>query len=371
MKFVDEFRDATLAKAILDRIQRQSTRRWVIMEVCGGQTHGLLKYGIDELLHDTVELIHGPGCPVCVTDAVYVDLAVQLSLTPGFAVATFGDMLRVPGTAESLAAARGRGGRVREFYSPCDAVQWANEEPELEVVFFAVGFETTAPSTALAVLQAQMLGLRNFSVLACHVRVEPAMDAVMASSDNRVQGFLAAGHVCSITGWDTYSAFVQRWRVPVIVTGFEPVDLLAGIAECVQQLESGNCEVINCYGRSVTSHGNRDAQAMIDHVYVPCDRPWRGLGTIPSGGLQLRDEYLRYDAIQKFGLESHPEESHPQASACRAGEVLSGRIKPCDCREFGIGCRPEHPLGAPMVSSEGACSAWFRYRHREANVARN
>lgn len=393
MKYVDEFRDAELAEQLLERIRSRVTQRWVIMEVCGGQTHSLLRYGIDIALEEKIELVHGPGCPVCVTDQTFIDLAVRLSFEKGVVVATFGDMLRVPGSSHSLTSARSLGGSVREFYSPSDAVSWASENREVEVVFFAVGFETTAPATALALLQARELGLSNFFVLASHVRVIPAMESILTSPDNRVQGFLAAGHVCAVTGFDVYEDFVARFQVPVVVTGFEPIDLLLGIEEVVSQLEAGEAAVKNCYGRTVSAAGNRHALDLLAKVYRPVDRSWRGMGSVAAGGFELIPEFAGFDAIQRFpriaaevGLLSNTTRLEERAAEvseslsssrladfqpkqevinnCRAGEVLSGRIKPSQCPEFGKSCLPEHPLGAPMVSSEGACAAWYRYRSR-------
>ena len=364
MKFIDEFRDPVLATELVRRIRATAKQPWVLMEVCGGQTHSLLRHGIDVELKDTVELIHGPGCPVCVTDISAIDLALQLANLPGVVLASFGDMLRVPGSHGSLLTARATGGNVMMVYSPVDAVRYAQRHPDQQVVFFAVGFETTAPATALAVLQAHQLGLENFSVLVSHVRVQPAMDALMQAPDNRVQGFLAAGHVCSITGYDAYDDFAKRYRVPVVVTGFEPVDLLQGILECVTLLESGTAEVRNTYGRSVERRGNPAAQRVVETVYEIDNRAWRGFGIIPAGGYRLREEYATFDAQQRFGLTCSSEKNDPVvAQRCRAGDVLSGRLKPCDCPEFGKVCTPDSPLGAPMVSSEGACAAYFRY-HR-------
>lgn len=394
MKYVDEFRDAGLAEQLLERIRSRVTRRWVIMEVCGGQTHSLLRYGIDVALEDKIELVHGPGCPVCVTDRAFIDGAVRLSFEKDVVVATFGDMLRVPGSSHSLTSARSLGGNVREFYSPSDAVIWASQHREVEVVFFAVGFETTAPATALALMQARELGLSNFSVLASHVRVIPAMESILNSPDNRVQGFLAAGHVCAVTGSDVYEDFVARFQVPVVVTGFEPIDLLLGIEEVISQLESGEAAVKNCYGRTVSAIGNRHAQDLVAKVYRPVDRGWRGMGIVAAGGFELNPEFASFDASRRFPriavdvgllpkstqLEERPAEVNGALSSsrqvdfqrtlevvndCRAGEVLSGRIKPSQCPEFGKRCHPEHPLGAPMVSSEGACAAWYRYRSRD------
>ncbi len=364
MKFIDEFRDPVLATELVRRIRATANQPWVLMEVCGGQTHSLLRHGIDVELQGVVELIHGPGCPVCVTDISAIDLAQQLASLPGVVLASFGDMLRVPGSEGSLLTSRAAGARVMMVYSPIDAVRYARSHPDQQVVFFAVGFETTAPSTALAVLQAYQLGLANFSVLVSHVRVQPAMEALMQVPDNRVQGFLAAGHVCSITGYDSYHEFAKRYRVPVVVTGFEPVDLLQGILECVRQLESGTAEVRNSYSRSVERFGNPAAQRVVETVYEIDDRAWRGLGVIPAGGYRLRDEYAAFDAHRRFHLTcSSAKNDSAAAQRCRAGEVLSGRLKPCDCAEFGRSCTPDSPLGAPMVSSEGACAAYHRY-HR-------
>ena len=363
MKYVDEFRDPTAARTLVDEIRLRATRRWVIMEVCGGQTHGLLRYGIETLLEDVVELIHGPGCPVCVTPAEDIDLARQLASRPEVILTSFGDMLRVPGQSRSLLEARAAGADVRIVYSPVDALQIAREHPEREVVFFAVGFETTAPATALAVLQAEQLGLRNFSVLTSHVRVLPAMEAVMQAAGNRVQGFLAAGHVCTITGFDDYSGFAARFNSPVVVTGFEPVDLLEGIRDCVQQLEAGTAAATNQYARSVRQHGNLAAQQVLDRVYQVADSPWRGLGVIPGGGLRLRPELQNFDARLRFGsliVREHP--APATDNDCPAADVLAGRLRPTDCPHFGTTCTPMSPRGAPMISSEGACAAYFRYR---------
>jgi len=361
VKYLDEFRDPGLAKRLLEDIQRTATRPWTIMEVCGGQTHGLLRHGIDDALRDVVELLHGPGCPVCVTPVEVIDQAIELSLRPEVRLATFGDMLRVPGTRESLLMARRCGARVQLVYSPLDAVALAREEPGREVVFLAVGFETTAPATALAVEQAASLGLSNFSVLMAHVRVEPAMAAIAAAAGCRVDGFLAAGHVCTITGCEVYRDFVARYRKPVVVTGFEPVDLLQGILNSVQLLERGQAEVVNAYGRSVTAAGNAAAQGLLQRVFRVADRPWRGLGWMAAGGLLLREQFRAWDAVDKFGLSSVGEVGAAEATGCRSGEVMSGRLRPSDCPHFGTDCTPESPLGAPMVSGEGACNAYYRY----------
>jgi hydrogenase expression/formation protein HypD len=367
MKYVDEFRDADLARRLVREIRRIGTQRWVLMEVCGGQTHSLLRHGIEAELADCVELIHGPGCPVCVTPVEAIDFARDLSLRPGVIVTSFGDMLRVPGSNGSLLDARSHGAAVRTVYSPLDAVGLAQKNPHTQVVFFAVGFETTTPATALAALQAASLGLENFSMLVAHVRVQPAMEALLEAQDNRIQAFLAAGHVCAVMGYDSYAELVSRYRVPVVVTGFEPVDLLQGIFECVRQLEMGQATVINCYGRSVHRGGNRAAQEIVSRVYEIADRPWRGLGVIPGGGLALRAEFARFDAVRRFG--SAVLLPVVDDTRCRSGDVLSGRIRPTECPSFGTSCRPESPLGAPMVSSEGACAAYYQYRRERLATA--
>jgi hydrogenase expression/formation protein HypD len=362
MKYVDEFRDPEHCQRLLAEIHQTATRRWTLMEVCGGQTHGLLRYGIDNALEDVVRLIHGPGCPVCVTPLEAIDRAIELAHRPEVTIVSFGDMLRVPGSRESLLQVRAGGGNVHIVYSPLDAVQYAQAHPERQVVFFAVGFETTAPATALAVQQAARLGLENFSLLVSHVRVQPAMELLAASKDSSVQGFLGAGHVCTVAGFESYRRFVETYKLPVVITGFEPVDLIAGILECVRQLECGQAEVVNCYGRSVSAAGNQEALEVMEDVYEICDRPWRGLGTIPGGGFRLQPKYARFDAEQRFERRARPTE---ESSECRSGDVLTGRIKPTECEHFGKRCTPESPLGAPMVSAEGACAAYYRYAARE------
>jgi hydrogenase expression/formation protein HypD len=358
MKFLDEYRDSIAARRLLAFIRQQATRTWTLMEVCGGQTHSLLRHGIDAELDGVVELIHGPGCPVCVTPLEAIDFAQQLCFERGVVLASFGDMLRVPGSRGSLLDARATGGNVVAVYSPLDAVELARRQREQQVVFFAVGFETTAPATALAVYQAAKFGLTNFSLLVAHVRVLPAMVAIVSSPDSRVQGFLAAGHVCTITGCEEYTSFVDCHRMPVVVTGFEPVDLLAGIAECVRQLESQQPRVVNCYSRTARRGGNRVAQELVGNVYEVCDKAWRGLGIVVRGGLRLRLEWKQFDAEQRFSGLKLPVLDQ---CLCRSGDVLAGRIKPTACSSFGTTCTPDHPLGAPMVSSEGACAAYYRY----------
>ncbi len=363
MKYVDEFRDPRLARQLVQEIRSIATRRWVLMDVCGGQTHSLLRHGIEDVLADSVELIHGPGCPVCVTPLEAIDFAQTLAMCDGVTLTSFGDMLRVPGSHGSLQATRTEGGSVRTVYAPMDAVQLAQQNPDEQFVFFAVGFETTAPATALAVLQADRLGLQNFSLLVSHVCVLPAMESLMLAPDNRVQGFLAAGHVCTITGYKDYIPFVERFGVPVVVTGFEPIDLLQGIRGAVMQLEAGQSRVVNCYSRSVRKSGNHAAQRAIDEVYEVADRPWRGFGVVSRGGLRLRAGFARYDAVKRFPMEQTlPIVDH---SLCRSADVLAGRIKPPECEEFGRGCNPDSPLGAPMVSSEGACAAYFHYQRSQ------
>lgn len=358
MKYVAEYRDPETCRRLVTEIQQAATRRWTIMEVCGGQTHGLLRYGIDQELADVVDLIHGPGCPVCVTPLESIDLAIELATRPGVTVTSFGDMLRVPGSRNSLLQARAKGGHVKIVYSPLDAVELAAREPARQFVFFAVGFETTTPVTALAVHRAHKLGLQNFSLLVSHVRVQPAMEMLAASPDSRVQGFLAAGHVCTVAGYESYRDFVRRYRLPVVVTGFEPVDLLSGILECVQMLQRGEADVLNRYQRSVSLDGNLHAQQLVDEVYEICDRSWRGLGIVRRGGLALREAWSRYDALRRFPPATLPVIDSTQ---CRSGDVLTGRIKPTECEHFGTRCTPENPLGAPMVSAEGACAAYHRY----------
>jgi hydrogenase expression/formation protein HypD len=358
MKLLDEFRDSDHCRKLVAEIQRTVTRPWTLMEVCGGQTHGLLRYGIEEALEGTVRLLHGPGCPVCVTPLEAIDLAVELAGRDDVLLTSFGDMLRVPGSRESLLARRGRGGAVRIVYSPLDAVQLATGNREKQVVFFAVGFETTTPATALAVRQAERLGLDNFTLLVSHVRVQPAMEMLLKSDDCRIEGFLAAGHVCTVTGYESYRAIACKHRVPVVVTGFEPVDLLSGILECVSLLQRGAAEVVNRYTRSVAAQGNHQALQLVDEVYEVCDAPWRGFGVVPQGGLRLRDAWSQFDARRRFRCDMLP---IVEPSECRSGDVLSGRIRPTECAAFGKSCTPDTPLGAPMVSSEGACAAYYRY----------
>lgn len=358
MRFVDEYRDAEKARAYVEAIRRVVTRPWVIMEICGGQTHTLVKFGIDHMVPDEITLVHGPGCPVCVTPLELIDRAVAIARRPGVIFTSFGDMLRVPGTEGDLLSVKAQGGDVRVVYSPLDAVELARRHPDREVVFFAVGFETTAPPNAMAVWQAARAGLTNFSILCAHVRVPPAIEAILEASENAVQGFLAPGHVCTVMGYWEYEELASTYRVPIVVTGFEPLDLLQGIFMVVRSLEEGRWGVENQYARSVRREGNRPARELIARVFRVCDRTWRGIGVIPRSGLCLRPEFAAYDAERKFAVgEIRPEEP----SACIAGAVLQGHKKPHECPAFGTECTPERPLGAPMVSSEGACAAYYRY----------
>ena len=358
MRYLSEYRDPALAHALIDRIRAEATRPWALMEVCGGQTHTIVRQGINDLLDGAVEMIHGPGCPVCVTPLEQIDRALALASRPDVIFTSFGDMLRVPGSDCDLLQVRARGGQVRIVYSPLDALELARRTPDREVVFFAVGFETTAPANAMAVWRARELGVTNFSVLVSHVTVPPAMTALLESPDNRVQAFLAAGHVCTVMGWDEYYPIAAKYRVPIVVTGFEPLDILEGILMAVRQLEQGRHEVENQYVRSVRREGNRAAQQLVARVFRLVDRKWRGIGEIPGSGLGLAEEFAAFDAERKFDVAGIRADESPQ---CRAGDVLRGRIKPQACPAFGALCTPEHPLGAPMVSSEGACAAYYNF----------
>ncbi len=361
MKYVDEYRDAALVRKLADAIARATTRPWTIMEICGGQTHAIVKFGLDDLLPKAITLVHGPGCPVCVTSADLIDQAVELTLKHGAILCSFGDMLRVPGNGIDLLTAKARGGDVRIVYSPLDAVGIAKANPAKQVVFFAVGFETTAPANAMSVLLAERDSVKNFSILTSHVLVPPAMRAILGSPDNRVQGFLAAGHVCTIMGTEEYGPIARDYRAPIIITGFEPVDILEGILLCVRQLESGRTEVENAYSRAVRTEGNTHARMIVETVFEIADRDWRGIGVIPQSGLAVRAKYAAYDAAKRFPLTT----SNANAcTECISGEIMRGVKKPHDCPAFGTRCTPESPLGAPMVSSEGACAAYHRYRSR-------
>ncbi|EKD89132.1 MAG: hypothetical protein ACD_34C00180G0001 [uncultured bacterium] len=362
MKYLDEFRDAELVKIVLDKIHRVTKHPWVIMEICGGQTHSIMQNGIDQLLPSEIELVHGPGCPVCVTSLELVDKALAIASLPNVIMCSFGDMLRVPGSGKDLFSIRAAGGQVKIVYSPLDAVKIAQANPDKEVVFFAVGFETTAPANLMSVIQAQSLGLKNFSVLVSQVTVPPAMHAILGSPENRVQGFLAAGHVCSVMGYHEYLPIAEQYRIPIVVTGFEPLDILNGILMTVEQLEAGTYEVENGYNRVVSKEGNLPAQALIKKVYMQCDRNWRGIGMIPMSGWCLRPEYEEFDAEKRFSVENIKTK---ESEICIAGQILQGIKKPPQCPAFGTLCTPEAPLGATMVSSEGACSAYYRFARFE------
>jgi hydrogenase expression/formation protein HypD len=364
MKYLDEYRDAVLAQKLAREIHRITTRPWNIMEVCGGQTHAIVKFGIDELLPKHITLIHGPGCPVCVTPLEMIDKALEIAARPGVIFTSFGDMLRVPGSATDLLSVKAQGGDVRIVYSPLDAVKIAEQNATQEVVFFGVGFETTAPATAMAVFQAAQKGLKNFSMLISHVLVPPAIEALMSSPNCRVQAFLAAGHVCTVMGYEEYFPLAAKYRVPIVVTGFEPLDILQGVLMCVQQLEAGRAEVENQYSRSVRREGNQPAQELIGKVFKVVPRKWRGVGEIPQSGLGLSEAYAAFDAEKKFGLADHHVE---EPAECIAGLVLQGLKRPHECPAFGARCTPAHPLGATMVSSEGACAAYYRYRRHSAD----
>jgi hydrogenase expression/formation protein HypD len=358
MKYVTEYRDATLVKGVIEEIRRTVTRPWTIMEICGGQTHAIVRHGIDQLLPPEIELVHGPGCPVCVTPLELIDKALTIAARPDVIFCSYGDMLRVPGTGRDLFSVKAQGGDVRVVYSPLDAVTLAQQNPDKQVVFFAIGFETTAPPNVMSVLQAQQLGLKNFSILVSHVRVPPAINAILSSPLNRVQGFLLAGHVSAIMGYWEYPPLVEKFQIPMVVTGFEPLDIVQGILNTVQLLEAGKVEVVNAYQRAVTFDGLKPAQAAINKVFMECDRKWRGIGMIPMSGWCLRPEFDEFNAEKRFDVgDIHTEES----PLCIAGQILQGLKKPHDCPAFGKECLPERPLGATMVSSEGACAAYYRY----------
>ncbi|MDW8283700.1 MAG: hydrogenase formation protein HypD [Myxococcales bacterium] len=359
MRFVDEYRHEHSVVRLAEALRRTVTRDWTVMEVCGGQTHAIVRFGIDALLPERLQLLHGPGCPVCVTPVELIDKAIALAMRPEVVLCSFGDMLRVPGSRDSLMTARARGADVRIVYSPLDALRLATELPGREVVFFAVGFETTAPTTAMAVYQARQRGVHNFSLLVSHVLVPPALEAILSSPERRVDGFLAAGHVCTIMGTAQYEPIARQHRVPIVVTGFEPLDILQGLYMVVRQLEEGRAEVENQYSRAVMPGGNRRAQEIIEEVFCVVPRSWRGIGSLPQSGLGLRPDYAAFDAERRFALEASGVQEDKE---CQSGLVLMGRLRPVDCPAFGTRCTPEHPLGATMVSSEGACAAYYRYR---------
>ena len=358
MKYLDEFRDPALAQKLLADIEQMATQPWVLMEVCGGQTHSIIRNGIDQLLPANIELIHGPGCPVCVTPLDVIDQALAIAALPGVIFCSFGDMLRVPGSEKDLFRVKSEGGDIRIVYSPLDALKIARENPDKEVVFFAIGFETTAPANAMAVYLAKQQAIRNFSLLVSHVQVPPAIEALLQSPQNRVQAFLAAGHVCSVMGYWQYVAICETYKVPVVVTGFEPLDVLEGIRRAVRQLEEGRHEVENAYERAVQFEGNEQAQKMLADVFAVTERNWRGIGAIPQSGWKLSEAYQAFDAALRFNVGDIQTQESP---LCRSGEVLQGLIKPNECAAFGRECTPRHPLGATMVSSEGACAAYYQY----------
>lgn len=361
MKYLDEYRDSTHARTLASAIARVLTRPWTLMEVCGGQTHTIVRYGIDELLPPGLELVHGPGCPVCVTALETIDRAHAIASRPEIIFCSFGDMLRVPGSRGDLLSLKAKGSDVRVVYSPLDAVNLAAANPQRQVVFFAIGFETTAPPNAMAAWLARKRGLTNFSMLVSHVLVPPAMTAILEAPDNRVQGFLGPGHVCTVMGYEEYEPIAERFRVPIVITGFEPLDMLEGVYRAVCQLEAGKSTVENQYSRAVGRQGNPRSRALIAEVFEVCDRKWRGVGAIPSSGLKLRPEFQAHDAELRFEVENLTVE---EATVCISGAVLRGQKKPRDCPAFGKDCTPQSPLGATMVSSEGACAAYFAYgRH--------
>ncbi len=362
MKHLDEYRDPKQAQELIRKIHKITTKSWSLMEICGGQTHAIIKSGIDELLPEKITLVHGPGCPVCVTPLELIDKAISIASRKEVIFCSFGDMLRVPGSKKDLFAVKAEGGDVRIVYSPLDSLKIAKENPEKKVVFFGVGFETTAPANAMAVFQAYEQKLENFSMLVSHVLVPPAMEVILSSPDNRVQGFLAAGHVCTVMGYTEYEPLAEKYGVPIVVTGFEPLDILQGIYRCVKQLEEGRFDVENMYKRSVRREGNIPAQDLISKVFEITHRKWRGVGEIPKSGLSIREEFSAHDANLIFGLSDYSAE---EPEECIAGLILQGIKKPNECDAFGSICTPERPLGATMVSTEGACAAYFRYRNFE------
>lgn len=361
MKYIDEFRDPAKVKALLAEIGRTATQPWVLMEICGGQTHAFLHHGLDQMLQGGIELVHGPGCPVCVTPLEQIDKALAIAARSDVIFTSYGDMLRVPGSTTDLFTVRAKGGDVRVVYSPLESIKIAADNPDKEVVFFAIGFETTAPPNAMAVLQAKKRGIKNFSVLVSHVCVPPAMEAILSSKTNRVQAFLAAGHVCAVMGYHEYAPLIDKYNIPIVVTGFEPVDLMRGVLAAVKQLEVSKPKMENAYERAVTFEGNLPAQNVMNQVLQAVDRKWRGIGTIPKSGLGLRPEFEEFDAEIRFDVGEIVTQESP---LCIAGEILQGMKKPPQCVAYGKECSPSNPLGAPMVSAEGACAAYYRY-HRE------
>jgi hydrogenase expression/formation protein HypD len=368
MKYLDEYRDASIAKALLAEIAREVRGHWVLMEICGGQTHTIMRYGLDELLPRNIELVHGPGCPVCVTPLETIDKALELASRPDIILVSYGDMLRVPGSTTDLFTIKAKGGDVRIVYSPTEALKIARHNPDRGVVFLAIGFETTAPANAMAVWQAKQETIDNFSVLVSHVLVPPAIRALMTSPDCRVNGFIAPGHVCTVMGYEEYESLAGDFRVPIVVGGFEPVDLLDAVRMLVRQLENGEAKVENQYVRSVHYQGNLPAQRVVKEVFEIADQKWRGIGTIPASGLRVREEYGAYDASRIYGLSAITAE---EPAECISAKVLQGVKKPTDCPAFGMRCTPQNPLGAPMVSSEGACAAYYNYRRNAHSALSN
>jgi hydrogenase expression/formation protein HypD len=361
MKYISEYRNANSIPDILEAIRHATKGKWQIMEICGGQTHAIMQYGLQELLPPSITLLHGPGCPVCVTSLEMIEKAIELAGCPNLIFCSFGDMLRVPGKNRNLLSVKAEGADIRTVYSPMDAVKIASENPEKEIVFFAIGFETTAPAVALAVMQARDMALLNFSLLTAHVRVPPAIEALLSNPLTHIDGFLAAGHVCTVMGVEEYAELAHKYKIPIVITGFEPLDLLLGIYLCIRQLESGTYEIENPYSRSVRTEGNAAAQQIIHSVFRVRDREWRGIGTIPQSGLGLKEEYAAFDAEQKFHLTYN---AFQETELCKSGQVLQGRLKPDACPLFGKTCTPESPLGATMVSSEGTCAAYYQYRRQ-------
>ena len=368
MKYLSEYRDADLVIGTIKKIREITTQPWTLMEICGGQTHSIIKNGLDQLLPDQIELVHGPGCPVCVTPLELIDKALAIASMPDVIFTSYGDMLRVPGSQADLFSVRARGGDVRVVYSPLDAVKLAQENPTKQVVFFAIGFETTAPANVMSVLQADHLGIENFSILVSHVKVPQAIEAILSSPHNRVQGFLAAGHVCAVMGYWEYIPLAEKYKIPMTITGFEPLDIARGILATVESLEAGTWEIKNAYIRAVSEKGNLSAQTVINKVFEVCDRKWRGIGVIPDSGWRLKEPYIKYDAEKRFQVETIQAEESP---LCISGQVLQGLKKPDQCQAFGSLCTPDNPLGATMVSDEGACAAYYRYRIQTPDTREN
>lgn len=361
MKYIDEYRDAEIVRKLSSELHHTVSRNWTIMEICGGQTHSIMRYRIEEFLPAGINLVHGPGCPVCVTPLEIIDKAIYLAKELNVILVSFGDMLRVPGTESDLLGVKAAGADVRMVYSPLDALKIAEDNPGREVVFLAIGFETTAPANALSVKEARRRQVKNYSILNSHVLVPPAMQAILSAPDSRIEAFLAAGHVCTIMGYEEYIPLAQEYSVPIVITGFEPVDILQGILEAVRQLEAGKAEVVNAYGRVVRKEGNKHARDLLGEVFKVSDQNWRGIGVIPKSGLVLADNYREFDASERFDLSGV---NTRESNICIAGQILQGHAKPGDCPAFGTGCTPEHPLGAPMVSSEGSCSAYYRFSRK-------